>query len=46
MSVKTTLRLQLRRIGWLLLIWALSVLTLGIIASLFRGLMTLAGLTV
>ena len=46
MSVKSTLQIQLRRVGWLLLIWALSVLTLGIIASLFRGLMSLAGLTV
>jgi hypothetical protein len=46
MSLKTTLQLQLRRVGWLLLIWALSVLTLGVVASLFRGLMSLAGLTV
>jgi hypothetical protein len=46
MSLKTTLQRQLRRVGWLLLIWALSVLTLGVVASLFRGLMSLAGLTV
>ena len=46
MSVKMTLQVQLRRVGWLLLIWALSVLTLGVVASLFRGLMSLAGLTV
>jgi hypothetical protein len=46
MSLKTTLQPQLRRVGWLLLIWALSVLTLGVVASLFRGLMSLAGLTV
>ena len=46
MSLKTTLQLQLRRVGWLLLIWTLSVLTLGVVASLFRGLMSLAGLTV
>ena len=46
MSKKGTLRLQLRRSGWLVLIWAMSVLTLGVVASLFRGLMTLAGLTV
>jgi hypothetical protein len=44
--MKTTLQMQLRRVGWLLLIWALSVLTLGVVASLFRGLMMLAGLTV
>jgi hypothetical protein len=36
----------LRRIGWLVLIWAVSVLTLGIVAGLFRILMALAGLTV
>jgi hypothetical protein len=46
MSTKTTLQIQLRRVGWLLFIWASSVLTLAIVASLFRGLMTLAGLTV
>jgi Protein of unknown function (DUF2474) len=46
MSAHTTLGLQLRRAGWLLLIWAASVLALGVVASLFRGLMTLAGLTV
>jgi Protein of unknown function (DUF2474) len=36
----------LRRIGWLVLIWAMSVLSLGVVAGLFRVLMTLAGLTV
>jgi hypothetical protein len=46
MPVRTTLRIQLRRTGWLVLIWALSVLTLAVVATLFRGLMTLAGLTV
>jgi hypothetical protein len=46
MSTKTTLQIQLRRVGWLLLIWTASVLTLGVVATLFRGLMKLAGLTV
>lgn len=46
MSALATMRMQLRRVGWLLLIWAASVLALGIVASLFRGLMTLAGLTI
>jgi len=46
MSAQTTLRMQLRRVGWLFLIWAASVLALGVAAGLFRGLMTLAGLTV
>ena len=46
MFASTKLGTQLRRVGWLFLIWAASVLALGIVASLFRGLMTLAGLTV
>ncbi|MGY3607571.1 MULTISPECIES: DUF2474 domain-containing protein [unclassified Bradyrhizobium] len=36
----------LRRVGWLVLIWAASVLALGIVAGLIRVLMNLAGLTV
>lgn len=35
-----------KRIGWLVLIWAASVLGLGLIAYLFRFLMGIAGLTV
>jgi hypothetical protein len=46
MPAPTTLKIQLRRIGWLVVIWGLSVVALGIFAGLFRGLMTLAGLTV
>ncbi len=34
----------LKRIGWLVLICALSVLALGIVALVLRFLMTLAGL--
>lgn len=45
MAAPTALQIQLRRVGWLILIWALSVLTLGVVAVLFRGMMTLAGLT-
>jgi Protein of unknown function (DUF2474) len=37
---------KLRRVGWLFLIWAVSVLALGLVAVVFRMLMTLAGLTV
>jgi hypothetical protein len=40
-----TLKLQLRSVGWLVIIWALSVMALGVVAGLFRGSMTLAGLT-
>jgi hypothetical protein len=36
----------LRRVGWLVLIWAAGVLALGVVAMLFRILMTLAGMTV
>ena len=36
----------LRRVGWLVLIWAASVLALGVVAGLFRVVMKLAGLTV
>jgi hypothetical protein len=35
----------LRRVGWLILIWASSVLALGVVAGLFREVMNLAGLT-
>ncbi|MEA3182920.1 MAG: hypothetical protein QOI59_6443 [Gammaproteobacteria bacterium] len=35
----------LRRVGWLVLIWAASVLALGVVASVFRALMMFAGLT-
>ena len=36
----------LRRVGWFVLIWAGSVLALGVVAGLFRVVMKLAGLTV
>jgi hypothetical protein len=35
----------LHRIGWFILIWAASVATLGVVALIFRALMSLAGLT-
>jgi hypothetical protein len=35
----------LRRVGWLVLIWSMSVLALAVVAFLFRILMALAGLT-
>ena len=35
----------LRRVGWLVLIWAASVLALGIVASAIKMLMMFAGLT-
>jgi hypothetical protein len=36
----------LRRVGWLLLIWLLSVLALAVVAVVIRIIMTAAGLTV
>lgn len=45
MPAYKTLQMQIRRIGWLAIIWAASVLALGIVAGLFRRLMMLAGLT-
>src|SRR5260370_22542493 len=38
-------RLWPRRIGWLVLIWAMSVIGSGIVAALTRVLMEFAGLT-
>lgn len=35
----------LKRVGWLVLIWTLSVLALGVFALVFRVFMKLAGLT-
>ncbi len=39
-------KLWLRRVGWLVLIWIGSVAALGIVAVLFRLLMSMAGMTV
>lgn len=37
--------LWLRRIGWLVLLWAASVVALGLVAWLIRQFMTAAGMT-
>ncbi len=34
-----------RRVGWLVLIWLASVVTLGLFAWLLRGVMGLVGMT-
>ena len=34
-----------RRVLWLVAIWSASVLALGVVALLMRGLMSMAGLT-
>jgi len=35
----------IRRLGWMIIIWAASVLGLGVVAGAFRVLMSYAGLT-
>jgi hypothetical protein len=45
MTAYAAARTLLQRIGWLVLIWALSVLALGAVAGLFRIMMICAGLT-
>jgi hypothetical protein len=39
------LKLWLARVGWLALIWALSVGALAVVALILRGVMSAAGLT-
>ncbi len=39
-------RLWARRIGWLILIWSVSLIALAVVAALLRTLMNFAGLTV
>jgi hypothetical protein len=39
-------RLWVRRVGWLILIWTLSVSALAVVAALLRTLMKIAGLSV
>jgi hypothetical protein len=39
-------RLWARRVGWLILIWTLSVIALAVAAVLLRTFMNLAGLSV
>jgi len=41
----TPMESWLRRLGWLILIWIVSILALAIVAGLFRILMNAAGLT-
>jgi Protein of unknown function (DUF2474) len=39
-------RLWARRVGWLILIWTLSVIALAVVAVLLRTMMKIAGLSV
>ncbi|MDL2402462.1 DUF2474 domain-containing protein [Rhizobium mayense] len=41
----TSRRNWLRRLGWLVLIWAASVFALAIVAMVFRLLLSMAGMT-
>jgi Protein of unknown function (DUF2474) len=45
MPTAATRKEWLRRLGWLVLIWAASVVALAVIATLFRLLMGFVGLT-
>ncbi|MBB4349348.1 DUF2474 domain-containing protein [Aliirhizobium cellulosilyticum] len=45
MTSKTQSYEPLRRVGWMIAIWVLSVVCLGVFAMAFRFLMSLAGLT-
>ncbi|HTB65347.1 MAG TPA: DUF2474 domain-containing protein [Steroidobacteraceae bacterium] len=38
-------RLWVRRIGWFIVIWLVSVISLAVVAGLLRTLMNFAGLT-
>jgi hypothetical protein len=38
-------RLWVRRIGWFIVIWMVSVIALALVAGLLRTLMSFAGLT-
>jgi hypothetical protein len=39
-------RKWLSRVGWLILIWAISVAALGAVALVLRAIMSVAGMTV
>ena len=39
-------RLWVRRVGWLILIWTLSVSALAVVAALLRTVMKIAGLSI
>jgi hypothetical protein len=43
--VRVAPAIWLKRVGWLVLIWTLSVLALGVVALVFRVFMKFAGLT-
>jgi hypothetical protein len=43
---RTNSRNWLSRVGWLILIWATSVVALGTVALILRAIMSAAGMTV
>ncbi|MDS7593909.1 DUF2474 domain-containing protein [Agrobacterium tumefaciens] len=45
MPVKSHVQEPVRRLGWLIAIWLLSIIALGVFAMVFRFIMSLAGLT-
>ncbi|MGE6743931.1 DUF2474 domain-containing protein [Allorhizobium pseudoryzae] len=45
MAIRVSLAGPARKVGWLVVIWTMSVLSLGLFAMAFRFVMWLAGLT-
>lgn len=45
MPLKILTQSPIKRVGWMVVIWTLSVAALGIFALAFRFLMSMAGLT-
>jgi hypothetical protein len=45
MSIRTSVPQPAKRVGWMIAIWTISVIGLGIFAMAFRFIMSLAGLT-
>ncbi|MDP9759173.1 MULTISPECIES: DUF2474 domain-containing protein [Rhizobium/Agrobacterium group] len=45
MTIRTSVKEPAKRVGWMIAIWTISVIGLGIFAVTFRFIMSLAGLT-
>lgn len=45
MAIRSLVHGRAKRVGWLVAIWCLSVIGLGVFAMIFRFIMSLAGLT-
>ncbi len=45
MAIRHSVQGPVARIGWMIAIWSMSVIGLGVFAMIFRFIMSLAGLT-